>query len=353
MNSIRNQLDPQLAADGISPSFLIRSYSDKDWEVFIQEWTSGFEPKYHFVEINGGAGDKGRDVIAFLGPQNESATEWDNYQCKHYAAPVAPSDMWTDLGKLCYYTWRGDYSVPRRYRIVAPLEITPGFKELMKHPDQIREQLKANWAKHCAIKKITTKHDIPLEGKLAEYVESFDFSIIGYLTVVQILEQHARTPFWDIRFKEKTPQRPADALPPLEPAASEAVYVRQLLDAYADHEKLGSLTLVELHQLQHHIRHYHRCREDFYKAESLYRFTKDSVKLGSFEDFKQHVLDAVIDVHEGDYDSALERLKQTTQEAIKLPAISGQLSAIATPGDKKGVCHHLANEDSPRLTWKQ
>jgi len=352
LNAVRNQIDPQLAADGISPSFLIRSYSDKEWEVFIQEWSSGFEPKYHFVEIVGGSGDKGRDVIAFLGPQNESATEWDSYQCKHYTAPVAPSDMWTDLGKLCYYTWRGDYSVPRRYRIVAPLEVTPSFKELLKRPDKMREQLRGNWAKSCA-SKITTKHDIPLEGKLAEYFEAFDFSIIGYLPVVQILEQHHRTPFWDIRFKEKAPHRPADATPPLEPATNEAGYVRQLLDAYADHEKLASLTIEKLHQLQRHVRHYNRCREDFYKAESLYRFTKDYVKLGSFEDFKQHVLDAVIDVHEDDHASALERLKQTTQQAIKLPAISGHLSAIATPGDKKGACHHLANEDLPRLIWKQ
>jgi hypothetical protein len=349
---VRNKLDPQLAADGISPSILVRSYSDKEWEVFIEEWTSGFEPKYHFVERIGGTGDKGRDVIAYLGPQNDATTEWDNYQCKRYNAPIDPSDMWTDFGKLCYYTWRGDYSVPRRYRIVAPLEIKPGFKELLKHPIRIKEQLKSNWAQHCT-KKITLKHDIPLEGKLADYVEAFDFSIIGYLTVVQILEQHAKTPFWDVRFKEKAPKRPADATPPPEPAASEAGYVRQLLDAYADHEKLPSLTLEELHKLQRHTSHYHRCREDFYKAESLYRFTKDSVKLGSFEDFKQHVLDTVIDVHEDDHTSALERLKKTTQEALKLPPMAGQLSAIATPGDKKGACHHLANEVSPRLLWKQ
>ena len=61
---MRNKLDPQLAADGISASILVRSYSDKEWEVFIEEWTSGFEPKYHFVERIGGTGDKGRDVIA-------------------------------------------------------------------------------------------------------------------------------------------------------------------------------------------------------------------------------------------------------------------------------------------------
>lgn len=349
---MRNQLDPQLAAAGISPSFLIRSYDDKEWEIFIQEWTSGFDPKYHFVEINGGAGDKGRDVVGFLGPPNEPTTEWDNYQCKHYIRPVAPSDMWTDIGKLCYYTWLGDYTVPRRYRIVAPLEVVPAFKELLKHPEQIRKQLKINWAKHCA-SEITARHKIPLEGKLAEYVEAFDFKIIGYLTVVEMLAQHARTPFWDIRFKEQSPQRPVDAIPPSEPANSEAVYVRQLLDAYADHEKKDKLTLRDLQQLQNHFRHYNRCRVDFYKAESLYRFTKDFVKLGSFDEFKQQILDTVIDVHEDDHSSALERLKQTTQEAIKLTPVTGQLSAIALPGDKKGACHHLANEDSPRLKWKQ
>jgi len=114
MSSLQ-KIDPPLASAGISPSILIRSYSDKDWEVFIQEWVKGFEPKYAFVEILGGAGDKGRDVVAYLSQPNDSSHQWDNYQCKHYKDPVQPSHMWTDLGKLCYYTWRQEYKPPRRY----------------------------------------------------------------------------------------------------------------------------------------------------------------------------------------------------------------------------------------------
>ncbi|MGB6219505.1 ABC-three component system protein [Haloferula sp.] len=319
--------------------------------MFIQEWTKGFEKKYKFVERLGGAGDKGRDVVAYITDPNAPAPEWDNYQCKHYKTPVQPSHMWSDFGKLCYYCWKKDYSPPKIYRIVAPLEVSPSFKELLKDPAAIREGLKLNWGSHCERGGITTKADVPLDGDLASYVESFDFSIIGYVPIVDILEQHAKTPFWDIRFKELPPQRPPVTLPPQLPSSLETRYLQQLLEAYSDHEKTALNTVEEIKVFQNHFRHYERSREDFYKAESLYRFTKDFVALGSFEEFKKQILDGVIDICDGDFDSALDRLKATTQEAARLPPCPGHLGNLATIGDKKGSCHHLANED--KLIWKK
>jgi hypothetical protein len=347
----KRKIDPPLAAAGISPSILIRSYDDKEWEIFIQEWTTGFEEKYAFVEILGGAGDKGRDIVAYVDPPNDPSHKWDNYQCKHYKSPVQPSDMWSDLGKLCYYSWNGDYTPPRRYFVVAPLEVSPSFKELLKSPEAIRKGLKEHWSKHCEVGGITTTKKVPLDGKLAEFVDTFDFSICRYLPVVDILNQHARTPFWSLRFKEQTPVRPPNSLPPGSPDPIETRYLEQLFEAYSDHEKTLISNIAEILAYSEHHGHLQRSREDFYKAESLYRFTKDFVQLGSFEEFKKQILDGVIDVHEGEYLSALQRLKSTTQEAVKLPPVPGHLGNLATAGDKKGACHHLANED--KLIWKR
>ena len=62
--------------------------SAKEWEDFIFEWAPSLKSKYGRIEQCGGAGDLGRDILAF-----ESTTAddpWDNHQCKHYDHPSDP-----------------------------------------------------------------------------------------------------------------------------------------------------------------------------------------------------------------------------------------------------------------------
>ena len=107
---------------GLTPVKIIQLDSPKEWEDFISEWAEGFDEPYTQVVDLGGPGDKGRDIVGYLGDPL-SDCEWDSYQCKHYDHPLWPTDIYTELGKLCVYTHRGDYTVPRRYRFVAPLSI--------------------------------------------------------------------------------------------------------------------------------------------------------------------------------------------------------------------------------------
>ncbi len=106
---------PGLAADVVAsgvpvhPEDRIKLFSNQQWELFVQEWVDSLEDKYDLVERCGGAGDMGRDVIARVKSVNGA---WDNYQCKHYKESLKPSDIWIELGKLAYYTLKGEYFTP-------------------------------------------------------------------------------------------------------------------------------------------------------------------------------------------------------------------------------------------------
>src|SRR4051794_22844634 len=104
-----------VAPVGVTLANRLALYSSGEWEVFIVEWMQGFQPAYNHAERLGGAGDKGRDVVGYTGLPG-SNPPWDNYQCKHYAKPLQPSEIWIELGKMCYYSWKGDFSPPRKYR---------------------------------------------------------------------------------------------------------------------------------------------------------------------------------------------------------------------------------------------
>src|SRR5438309_1969115 len=53
------------------PSALIKLYSQNDWEEFIREWVESLRGRYREVRRASGAGDKGRDVVGYVGEINE------------------------------------------------------------------------------------------------------------------------------------------------------------------------------------------------------------------------------------------------------------------------------------------
>jgi len=347
-------INHRVSPAGVPPVLLLQSYDPSEWEVFVQEWKTSFENKYKLVDRIGGAGDMGRDVIGYLGEPSDPTAQWDNFQCKRYGAPLQPSHIWIELGKLCYFTWKAAYTPPRNYKFVAPLDPSPSLKELLKKPDKILEGLIDNWDTHCS-KKITSTKDvqiIPLEGELLEHVRKFDFSILGYVPVVQLLSEHSQTKFWHTRFKVALPDRPELVQPPVLPVEKEARYVEQLFEAYADQESLPVIDLASLVSLPKLHKHFNKSREHFYQADYLDRFTRDLLPDGSFGKLQRQIFDGVEDVClHSEHQSAFKRLVATTQAAANLPLAQDVLGKAATPGDKIGICHHLANQDE--LIWKQ
>ncbi len=119
---------------GLTPLKFLQTFTADEWETFIEEWTAGFEPPYVQVVRLGGAGDMGRDVIGHLADTRPCPC--DVYQCKHYDHPLRPTDAYLELGKLCVYTQRGEYPVPRRYRFVPPIRHKSDTIRAIQQPSQ-------------------------------------------------------------------------------------------------------------------------------------------------------------------------------------------------------------------------
>lgn len=346
---VPTSMEPVIQQLGPTPKQIVAGYNSNDWEEFINEWGQSLKPPYIEVHKVSGPNDKGRDVCGYYGPEPVTAkSEWDNYQCKHYNHPLRRTEIWIELGKLCYFTHLGDYSIPKKYRFVSPYDVGPTLHDLLLRPEELREAVINAWAKYCE-KQIVEGQLIRLEGPLLTYVENFDFGIIGYVPFVEVIKQHSTTVFWTTRFKYAPPSRPPALVPPEEPEEYEMRYVRQLLDAYGDSDGGSYLAPSDLVSMSTYEKHYRRSRESFYLAETLNRFSRDYFPAGAFNALKRQVYDGVVEVSEGSHANGYERIRACTNFAAQLGLANSDLSPYAEPGDKKGICHHLANED--KLIW--
>ena len=70
----------------------------------------------------------------------------------------------------------------------------------------------------------------------------------------------------------------------------------------------------------------------------------------SYNQLKGQVEFGVMDTYECKYDSELQRVKSTTQQANTLPISNDEIKNV-TLQDKTGMCHELVNEN--RLTWSE
>jgi hypothetical protein len=337
------RLDPFVVATGpsIPPIERIALFSEEQWEQFVDEWASSL-PDYQKVERASGAGDKGCDVIGF---PVEGGPIWDNYQCKHYDKPLAPTDVWVEFGKLCFYTSIGDYSVPRKYRFVAPRNVGTKLASLLRRPAVLKEELFKNWNGYC--RDGIKESPVPLTDELRAHIEKLDFSIFGYVPVLDAIQQHMSTPYFVARFGLGLPPRPPTAPPPANPTADETRYVQQLFEAYSDNRKV-QLSIVD-HLPVTLRRHYDRSREAFYSAEALRNFSRDKLPGDEFRTLQNQVFVGVVDTCSAPHSCGFTRLVATTDRAAQLAITSSPLIGKTEIGDLHGICHQLANED--RLVW--
>lgn len=288
----------------------------------------------------------GRDIVGYISP---GISLWDNYQCKHYEHPLTPNDIWVELGKLCYYTYAGEYTVPNSYSFVAPRGAGNKLSKLLRQPDKIREGLLEHWEQHCRY-RISAARETPLDDKLRAHINAFDFSIVRTISPLTIIEQHRQTTWHAARFGGGLPIRPPAPLPPASVATHETAYVRALLDAYG--ERLGQvLAFAEELRADDMKAHLLRSRKEFYSAEALREFSRDNVPAGTFEQLLDEVHDGVIDVVEASHRDAFERVLRTVQQAKSLQITSNALVARTTTADRGGMCHQLAND--LRIKWCQ
>ena len=340
-------LDVAAVGPPVPPIERLRHMSPERWVDFVLEWAHSLESKYARVERCDGAGDMGRDVVAFASDNSEDP--WDNYQCKHYDQPLAPAHIWLELGKVVYYTFIGEYSFPRRYAFVAPKGAGIALSKLLRRPDHLRQGLLGAWGRYCQ-RGITTTKEVVLDEALKGYIERIDFSIFGAVSPLTIIDDHRRTPWHVARFGGGLPSRPDALLPPSTLAPNETNYVRALLDAYEDRlgtslggsEDIGDPDLAN---------HFSRSRREFYSAESLREFSRDNVPPGTFDRFLDEVHDGIIDVVQAVHPDAYERVLATVRQAKALQLTANALVARTLQTDRGGMCHQLTND--LRVVWRR
>ena len=325
----------------------LKIVSDEDFEDIIREWISGYcKVKYSKVRKPAGAGDKGRDVIAYIG----GGDEWDNYQCKHYDHPLYPVDIWTELGKICYYTYKKDYILPKRYYFVSPQGVGNTLGDLLDKPIELRKGLIKEWDSKCK-DKITSILSIELTTEFIAYIEAMDFSIFSSLDPQELIEQHKQTSYYSARFGGGLRRRTKPVINSIQNDEMLLRYVDQLFEAYTEHssEEIKSIEKLITHNELHS--HFNRQRECFYWADALNQFSRDSLPTGNtcFDDLKEEIYHGVADTCSSLHQNGYEKCVKTTQEATKLTLQSNALLDRVQVQDKIGICHHLINEN--KLTW--
>tara|TARA_R100000935_G_scaffold58415_2_gene95368 strand:+ start:43490 stop:44569 length:1080 start_codon:yes stop_codon:yes gene_type:complete len=330
----------------IPPIDRLKIISCDDFEDLVREWIAGYcKKQYSSVLRASGANDKGRDVIGFIDSEKQV---YDNFQCKHYNHPLMPSDIWGELIKLCCYSYRGDYELPRKYFFVAPQGVGATLAGLLGNPSQLKLKLFENWENYKAIGSI----DSDLTKELKQHIEKIDFSILTDLDPQDLIEQHKETNYYTARFGGglvKTRERPtfsdyADSDYSLR-------FIEQLFLAYSECLQKEIKSITDLMDSNIHFEHFGRQRSSFYWAESLNQFSRDSLPDGdkSFENLKEEIYQGVVDICLADYSDAYQRIIRTTLEASKIAIHSNALVSVTRIEDKIGLCHHLVNEN--KLSW--
>ncbi len=324
----------------------IELFSPDEWEEFVEEWASSLKSLYHRVVRFAGPGDTGLDVVGLINGDT-LADGYDNYQCKHYDKALAPSDVWLEIGKVVFYSYSGEYPIPRRYYFVAPKGIGTRLSKLLSEPEYLKQELRNNWAKYCE-NGLSSKHVVPLTGALQTYFETIEFSIFSWKTAVELIDGHFKTSYHTVRFGGGLRARPADDKPPVEIAQAESRYVQQIFAAYTDHD--GEPIDAEAVDQKPELRSdFLRQRERFYHAESLRNFARDTVPEGTFEALQEDIFQGVVEVTASHHEDGLARMRATIVQSARLPVTSSPLSSVTRVQDKQGICHQLANVD--RLTW--
>jgi hypothetical protein len=337
----------------VEPEQRIIGYSEDEFENFIREWAfyRGQLQDKRYVQVGrfGGAGDMGRDVVGYIDPV-ATGGRLDIFQCKHYGHGLHPGDVWVEIGKLLYYTYVRAFSIPERYRFVCPHDVGPELGRLMESPEALREEVTAAWVEKIA-GAITKKTAVKLEGGLLNHVKAFDFSIISYKPIHEIIAEHRTTVRYAPRFGGGLIiKRSPDMTPPPDIETHEQRYVEQLIHAYKDHSGDG-VTLETLVSYSVLSTHFGRSRERYFCAETLRLDVRDSLPEGvTFEQAQEQVLDAVVDIAEdASHDNGLVRVNAVTDHAGNYVIQDHPLKSYVNSKVLKGVCHQLANGD--KLIW--
>jgi hypothetical protein len=331
----------------IPPERLIVALPDTQLEKFVREWVGLKKRDYVEVERLTGAGDMGRDVVGYLTKERHEGP-WHNYQCKQYARAITIDVGLRELGKVLYYSYRGEFTPPTRFFFVAPKGVGRTLRSLISKPSALKAKLIATWDQYCA-DEISETGRIELDAALRSHIEAWDFSQVKMIDVDGILLDPAGKAVMAKWFGTDPGPPPGGTVPPTI-EHFEMPYVRQLLDAYGERDS-GTYTVHD--DVKAHAEfgpHLDLQRERFFDADAFSRFYRDNTMTEEIDALRKDMFHGVVDVHRANHDDSLARADAVMSQAANVKP-SGVLSRYARVPVKQGICHHFANEG--RLTWRK
>ncbi|MCB2356414.1 ABC-three component system protein [Clostridium estertheticum] len=344
MGKIEPLADQSVFETVIPPLQRVKDFSDVAFEEFIAEWAVACaKSKYKDVYRIGGAGDKGRDVIA----EDEEGV-FDYYQCKRYSVQLQPSQYWIEFGKLCYFIYNKDIPMPKKYYIIASLDLSKKMRTLLENKENIRTGLIKEWDGKCS-KNLIEKKTITLSGDLLKFIQKFDFNIVDTYSINTIIEEHRHTNYFYFRFGGNIkPKRNIKIEPSTDIENTERKYLKKILIAYSENKK-EHIDVNKINQYVDLIKDFSSRRQEYYSAESLKRCIRDIFSSESeFEILKNEMYSGISDFLQNDFKDGFDKLRKTMHESTKvnlsISRVDNDLHFVGND-DKKGICHHLANDD--------
>jgi hypothetical protein len=316
-----------------------------EFEELIEVWAQRQE--YVNVAHLGGAGDEGRDVCGFL-THAGFLGDWDGFQCKRREAPLMPTDVWHDIGKLIWHVHEGSYSCPRAYKFVCSKGIGTKLTGYLLDTEKLKSQLLANWTGY--VETTITVDPVSMTSELQAFIAGFDFSIFRQIPLQTIVEDIKGTSYFLETFGGGLPQRPPVSDAPTEFQPSEAVYLEKLRCVYSEHAGATFPDGAAVHAVAPYSRHLPQQRTAFFCAESLREFSNESVPEGTFAVLQMGILDGIQPLLDDDnIPTGYARVNECLKQAVLISPVDNPLHGIATVRDKKGICHQLANDH--KLDW--
>ncbi len=334
---------------GLTETQIFDSFDPNTYEEVIQDWIEGYlkkQKKYDDIKRLGGRGDKGRDVCAYY---TNDRLKWDNYQCKHYNVSIEPAVVKKEISKLCYYTYKKEYPIPKSYYFLSPKGLSTLSNDLIYYKqDELKQDIINNWENYA---KELPDDALKFKVEITEYINSkIDFSIFKEISPNKFIEQFKTTNYFSFRFKQDIKLNPDyEVNIPNDIKDAENNYVKQLLDVYS--EKANSIIKKD-NIPEQYVGHFKRQRKFYYSTEALERITRDACRNEKpFKDIEEDIYNSIIDTVENEkIDTGYEKLNNSLKEARTCHiSESNELYKAIDSSSKQGFCHYLANEN--RVKW--
>lgn len=325
----------------VLPLDRMRIMDNDTWEDFTLELVYQWKKEYKKVTRCGGGGDMGRDVIAY----NDDG--WENFQCKHYGRKLNVADAVLEIGKVIYYSYKNEYTLPNKYYFVSPEGNSTDLIKTLNSVELVKKELISRWDKICR-EKITKKNKIELDGDFLDYVENkVNFSIFDDIPPMRLIELHHETRYYLLRFGLINKKRPKLVKAPEKIAERESTYIEELLNVLSQ----KSVEVFDLDNIKLNVsmnKELKSARNNFFAADSLDKFSRDWLPDG-FIDLKDECYEAISATVNQSHKDNYERYLKTSEQSVNVDYNSHPLTHYIKTQDKKGLCHHLVNDGE--ISW--